>query len=68
MNEKQTSYKYVDSLIQIAKLPELEDNRFKILKAINLDLSLNGSDVKQVKKYSWKNCAIQTASVYREKI
>ena len=40
----------------------------KILKSSMIKNNLRNKGLKQVKKYSWKNCAIQTASVYREKI
>ena len=39
---------------QIAKLDELESDNFKIIKAINLDHSINGVDVEQPKSY--KKC------------
>ena len=39
---------------QIAKLDELESDNFKIVKAINLDYSLNGIEVEQPKSY--KKC------------
>ena len=40
----------------------------KILKSSMIKNNLRNKGLKQVKKYSWKNCGIQTASVYREKI
>ena len=39
-----------------------------IIKSSMIKNNLRNKGLKQVKKYSWKNCAIQTASVYREKI
>lgn len=47
--------KYMDqALEQIMRLPELEDDNFKILKAINLEASLTGIQETQEKRYS--NC------------
>ena len=43
-----------EAKVQIASLNELEDEKFKILKAITLEYSLNGSDVEQKKEY--KKC------------
>ncbi len=40
-----------DAKEQIELLDDLEDNNFKILKAINLEYSLNGVDVEQPKSY-----------------
>ena len=40
-----------EAKVQIAALAELEDEKFRILKAITLEYSLNGADLEQKKEY-----------------
>ena len=42
---------WIEAKEQIELLDDLEDDNFRILKAINLYYSLNGVDVKQPKSY-----------------
>ena len=40
-----------EAKVQVAALEELEDEKFKIFRAITLEYSLNGSDLEQKKEY-----------------